>query len=165
MASPTYCSLSKQSTDRFSASCTVLIGLENLGPTPCSKDRSPPIASAVTKISENKIAASTPNRSIGSMVTSVAISGVLHISKKEYLFFISQYSFINLPACRIIHTGGRSVGCEKAALINKLSFIAVVTLFWYFVFYSIYNLGNSTTHFQFLHLFQIRLHPIIVFLH
>src|SRR5690606_5694916 len=131
MASPTYCSLSKQSTDRFSASCTVLIGLENLGPTPCSKDKSPPIASAVTRISENKIAASTSSKSIGNMVTSAAISGVLHISRKEYLFLISQYSFINLPACLIIHTGGLSVGCDNAARIKRSFFNELFTIYVY----------------------------------
>src|SRR5690606_24296447 len=61
-----------------------------------------------------------PSKSTGSMVTSAAISGVLHISRNEYLFLMAQYSFINRPACRIIHTGGRSVGCEKAARMSKL---------------------------------------------
>jgi len=36
--------------------------------------------------------------STGNIVTSAAISGVLHISRKEYLFLISQYSFIKRPA-------------------------------------------------------------------
>ena len=57
------------------------------------------------------------------MVTSAAISGVLHISKKEYLFLISQYSGIKRPAWRIIHTGGRSVAFEFAASKNKLFII------------------------------------------
>src|SRR3546814_15698485 len=60
--------------------------LENLGPTPSLKLKSPPIASGVTNISENSIAASIPNKLTGNMVTSAAISGVLHISRKEYLF-------------------------------------------------------------------------------
>src|SRR5690606_1666535 len=78
--------------------------------------------------SENKIAASIPSRSTGNIVTSAAISGVLHISKNEYRFLISQYSFMNRPACRIIHTGGRSVGCENAALINKSFFNCLFVL-------------------------------------
>src|SRR6202012_3674640 len=101
-------------------------GLANLGPTFCVKLKSPPIASAVTNISENKIAASIPNRSTGSMVTSAAISGVLHISRKEYLFLISQYSFIKRPACLIIHTGGRSVFSENAAFINNESLMFLI---------------------------------------
>jgi hypothetical protein len=59
------------------------------------------------------------------MVTSAAISGVLHISKKEYLFLISQYSGINLPAWRIIHTGGRFVFSENAAFINNESLMVL----------------------------------------
>src|SRR6202012_5914467 len=91
-------------------------------PTFCVKLNSPPIASPVTNMSENRIAASIPSRSTGSIVTSAAISGVLHISRKEYLFLISQYSFIKRPAWRIIHTGGRSVASENAAFKNR-SFI------------------------------------------
>src|ERR1700760_735185 len=84
------------------------------------------MASAVTSISENKMAASMPSRSTGSMVTSAASSGVLHISKNEYLFLISQYSFIKRPAWRIIQTGGRSVFSENAAFINNESLIFVI---------------------------------------
>src|SRR6185503_5677686 len=84
------------------------------------------MASAVTNISENRIAASIPSKSTGSMVTSAAISGVLHISRKEYLFLISQYSFIKRPAWRIIHTGGRSAGSENAAFINNEFVIYII---------------------------------------
>src|SRR5471030_370104 len=98
-------------------------GLANLGPTPWVKLKSPPMASAVTNISENRIAASIPSKSTGSMVTSAASSGVLHIPRNEYLFLISQYSFIKRPAWRIIHTGGRSVFSENAAFISSESLI------------------------------------------
>jgi len=50
------------------------------------------MASTGMRMSENRMAASTPRRSTGWIVTAAARSGVLHISRKECFRRISRYS-------------------------------------------------------------------------
>ena len=60
-------------------------------------------------MSENKIAASKPNRSIGCMVTSQANSGVLQsVKKSPACLRVARYSGKYRPACRITQIGVRS---------------------------------------------------------
>src|SRR5690606_10975006 len=125
----------KQSVASRSTSACVRKGLPNRGPPPYSNDNPTPSASPVTRIPENRIAPPKSSRSTGKLVTSAEISGVLHISKKLYLFFISQYSGIKRPARRIIQTGGLSVACDNAALINKSFCKVLLTTFVYLVLF------------------------------
>src|SRR4051812_22436194 len=59
-------------------------------------------------MSLKRMAASTPRRSTGWMVTSVARPGVLHSSRKPTFERIARYSGRYLPACRMNHTGVQS---------------------------------------------------------
>jgi hypothetical protein len=53
------------------------------GPSPSSNVTFMPSASGITRISENRIAASKPNRRIGCSVTSAANFGVRHIVQND----------------------------------------------------------------------------------
>jgi hypothetical protein len=70
-------------------------------------------------MSEKRIAASTPSRSIGCFVTSAASSGVLHIVRNEFFPRIFWYSGRYLPACRMIQTGVTSTGSRRHAFRNR----------------------------------------------
>ena len=59
-------------------------------------------------MSQNRIAASKPNRRIGCSVTSAANSGVWTNSRNECFSFSARYSGKARPAWRISQTGGRS---------------------------------------------------------
>ena len=67
-------------------------GVENRGPSPSTMVRCIPIASGTTSMSEKSIAASTPMISTGWIVTSEAISGVLHIVRKSWRARTARYS-------------------------------------------------------------------------
>jgi hypothetical protein len=84
----------------------------------------------MTKISENRIAASKSKRLIGCRVTSVANAGVMHIVQNEPACRrVAWYSGRYLPACRINHIGGgrtisrfktaSSAGMEDIVLISE----------------------------------------------
>ena len=79
----------------------------SLGPSPLSKRTVRPSACGTTRMSENKIAASNPNRRIGCSVTSAASFGAKHISSMlPTVLRIAMYSGRYRPAWRIIQTGG-----------------------------------------------------------
>src|SRR5256885_3169723 len=71
-----------------------------------------PIASGTTRMSLKRMAASTPSRVTGWMVTSAARSGVLHSSRKPTFDRMARYSGRYLPACRMNQTGVQS-GCSR----------------------------------------------------
>src|SRR3989337_2043711 len=66
-------------TTRSSTSAWPRICLPRIGPFPSWNSRGTPIASTGTRMSEKRIAASTPSRSIGWIVTPAPRSGVLPI--------------------------------------------------------------------------------------
>ena len=101
-------------TPSFSTSPGPRTGGSRVGGPP-SKARVCPMASQGTRMSEKRIAASTPSRSTGWRVTSAASSGVLHTSRKLARARTARYSGRNRPAWRIIHTGVKSVGRPKQA--------------------------------------------------
>ena len=68
-----------------------------------------PKDSGITKISENKIAASTPKSFIGNNVTSEASFLFFIKSLNVYLSLSFWYEGNILPACLINHTGGLEV--------------------------------------------------------
>ena len=66
-------------------------------------------------MSEKTIAASTPNASTGSSVTSAASSGERTSSSSEYRSRSARYSGMYLPACLSSQTGVRSTGRPRHA--------------------------------------------------
>src|SRR3990170_7150619 len=111
-------------TTRSSTSAWPRICLPRIGPFPSWNSRGTPIASTGTRMSEKRIAASTPSRSIGWIVTSAASSGVLHIVRNVFFSRIFWYSGRYLPACRMIQTGVTSTGSRRHALRNRYSAIS-----------------------------------------
>src|SRR3990170_9039647 len=99
------------------------------------------IASTGTRMSEKRIAASTPSRSIGWIVTSAASSGVLHIVRNEFFPRIFWYSGRYLPACRMIQTGVTSTGSRRHALRNRYSAISTSQRKGTFLIFLIRNRG------------------------
>src|SRR5580658_580379 len=72
-------------------------------------------------MSENRIAASIPNRRIGCKVTSAANSGVRQrVTKSPALFRTARYSGRYRPAWRISHQGGRTSVSPARARNNGL---------------------------------------------
>ena len=65
-----------------SMSDTERTGALNRGPSPSTNSSPSPIAQGMVRMSENRIAASSPNRRNGCSVTSHASSGVLHSARK-----------------------------------------------------------------------------------
>src|SRR5208282_5553958 len=118
-ARSTYCSRSTTpSTDSFSMSAFV-VTVKSIRTPPVSLKRYVwPIASGITRMSLNKIAASKPNRRTGCNVTSTASSGFCTSCTKVYFSLSRRYSGSARPACRMSHTGGRSTGRQCAAAKN-----------------------------------------------
>ncbi len=83
-------SASGSHTRNRATSAAVRIGSANTGPG--SKSISHPMPSRGIMMSENRMAASTPSRSMGWSVTSHAISGLWHTSRKEYFARTARYS-------------------------------------------------------------------------
>ncbi len=71
-------------TASASTSACPRISFPRIGPFPSWNSRGTPIASTGMRMSEKRIAASTPSRSIGWIVTSAASSGLLHIVRNEF---------------------------------------------------------------------------------
>src|SRR4051812_3647327 len=82
-------------------------GSGKCGPLSSSSSASP-IASETTRMSLNRMAASTPRRSTGWIVTSAARSGVLQSSRNPTFDRIARYSGKYRPACRMNQTGVQS---------------------------------------------------------
>ena len=79
----------------------------SFGPSPATNATLRPSACGITRISENRIAASKPKRRIGCKVTSAASSGEKQRSRNPPAFSrTARYSGRYRPACRIIQTGG-----------------------------------------------------------
>merc|ERR1719329_683839 len=79
-----------------------------------------PIATGMTKMSEKMINESKVGyRLYGWSVTSAANFGSLQTEKKSERSSTSMYSGRYLPACRIIHFGGRSTSSPRAARSNR----------------------------------------------
>jgi hypothetical protein len=70
-------------TARESTSFCPRIAFPSSGPFPSWNSSGTPIASTGMRMSEKRIAASTPSRSTGWSVTCAASSGVLHIVRNE----------------------------------------------------------------------------------
>ena len=80
------------------------------GPTFSMSSYGSPIASGTTRMSLKRMAASTPSKSTGWIVTSQASSGVSTSSlNPESRLRTARYSGRMRPAWRITQTGGRSV--------------------------------------------------------
>src|SRR5438105_15165824 len=94
-------------TRRRSTSAWDRSGWGKWGPL-SSSSRDMPIASATTRMSLKRRAASTPRRVTGWMVTSAARSGVLHSSRKPTFDRMARYSGRYLPAWRMNQTGVQS---------------------------------------------------------
>ena len=77
---------------RRAASSTLRTGDGKRGPSPASKRSSAPIASSISRMSANTMAASTPRMSTGCTVTSAASSGVLQSSRKVVRSRMRRYS-------------------------------------------------------------------------
>ncbi len=83
-----------------------MIGGDKRGPSPASNVNFCPSAWGTTRISENRIAASKPNRRTGCSVTSAASRGLKHKSRNDPAFArISRYSGRYRPACRMSQIG------------------------------------------------------------
>src|SRR5262249_25205132 len=75
-------------------------------PSPASNVNFCPSAWGMTRISENRIAASKPNRRTGCNVTSPASTGLKHRSRNDPAFArTSRYSGRYRPACRMSQIG------------------------------------------------------------
>ncbi len=83
-----------------------------------------PIASGITRMSLNKIAASKPNRRTGWSVTSTASSGFWQSWTKVYFSLSLRYSGSARPAWRISHIGGRSTAWQRAARAKRSRAVA-----------------------------------------
>jgi hypothetical protein len=81
-----------------SSAARFLMGSERTGPCFSLNSSLIPIASETTSMSEKSIAASTPSRSTGCMVTFAASSGVLQSVRKSTCSRTSLYSGMYLPA-------------------------------------------------------------------
>src|ERR1700693_1877229 len=79
-----------------------------------------PIGGSRMRMSEKRITPSLPNRRKGCMETSTAPGTSAHSSRNLSFFRVSRYSGRYLPACRISHTGGTSVGLPNAASRKRL---------------------------------------------
>src|SRR5512139_3172247 len=108
-------------TTRESTSFWPWIAFPSNGPFPSWNSRGTPMASTGTRMSEKRIAASTPSRSTGWIVTWAASSGVLHMVRKEWLPRTFWYSGRYRPAWRMIHTGVTSTGSRRHAFRNRYS--------------------------------------------
>src|SRR5256714_3497463 len=91
------------------------------GPSPAANVRPSPSGSNGSRMSANRIAASTPRRSTGWSVTWAASSGLWHRSSSECFCRSRRYSGRERPACRMNHTGVTSVGSERHAFRKRLS--------------------------------------------
>ena len=79
-------------TTRRATSRAVRTGFASTGPLASVNSTGTPIASTGIRMSEKRIAASTPSCSTGSRVTCVASSGFLHSSMKVCFLRIARYS-------------------------------------------------------------------------
>ena len=81
-------------------------------------------------MSEKAIAQSKSKRRMGCKAASTAISGFFTIPKKPYFCFKSLYSGKYLPACLIIHIGGRgTLSPPQAARKSSLEFFGELDIF------------------------------------
>ncbi len=99
-------------------------------PPPSRKWYGWPMASGMTRMSENRMAASISYLLSGCMVTSVASSGDFTISVNEYDSLSLRYSGRYLPAWRMTQTGGLSSGWQFTAAKNLSLLFMVDGLYW-----------------------------------
>src|SRR5205807_3258942 len=117
-ASATYATSSGSRGRRRSMSAAVRNGGSMTGPTPALSSTSTPMALSGTTMSEKRMAASTPSRRTGCMVTSAASSGVWMMSNMPYCSRTIRYSGSDRPAWRMNQTGIRSAGRLRHANRN-----------------------------------------------
>mmetsp|Transcript_3594 Transcript_3594/g.9994 ORF Transcript_3594/g.9994 Transcript_3594/m.9994 type:complete len:225 (+) Transcript_3594:636-1310(+) len=109
-----------------SSSCTratssiVRIGFSMIGPLSSGISKSIPIPGSGVRISEKRMTPSGLNARHGCREISVERSVFSERSRNDVCFLArSWYTFMYRPACRIIHTGGRSISSCRAALTNS----------------------------------------------
>ena len=82
---------------------------------PGARSISSPMAVSGTTMSEKRMAASTPSRRTGCIVTSAASSGVRMTSNIPCFSRMARYSGSDRPAWRMNHTGVRATGLPQQA--------------------------------------------------
>src|SRR6266851_5431804 len=95
-----------KSVASLSRAVAEMIAGDKRGPSPASNVNFCPSAWGTTRISENRIAASKPNRRTGCSVTSASSTGLKHKSRNDPAFArTSRYSGRYRPACRMSQIG------------------------------------------------------------
>src|SRR6266849_1720942 len=108
--------ISKSVASLPNAAADMIVG-DKHGPSPASNVSFCPRAWGTTRISENRIAASKPNRRTGWSVTSAASAGLKHKSRNDpALARTSRYSGRYRPACRM-----SQIGVSAALLLASTS--------------------------------------------